>query len=375
MLVVLSAPTMFGFMRGQPSKMRELGYKVGVIAAPSAWLDRACGEEKCERHVLDIGRDISAFSDTRALASLCRIFMKQRPSAVILSGPKALFLGSIAAFLVDVPTRLLVYHGMRQETAGWPLRNLLNLCDRISFAAATAVLAVSPSLAKRIKDERLDMYNRARSTKPGTAGGVDIVKLGADQLPCENESANVRARLGLPITGPILLYLGRLCEDKGLHDLPIIAESLARSHPDATLVLVGADESRSVTDKSAMSRLSAQGNVILRAHSERPAEYIIAADLLVLPTRREGFGMAFVECGAFGKPAVGYDVTGARDAVISGKTGMLVPTGDVQALIGATRAYLDDESLRRRHGMAAVDHARSFSPEKVWKSYEDELLR
>ena len=77
-----------------------------------------------------------------------------------------------------------------------------------------------------------------------------------------------------------------------------------------------------------------------------------AADMLVMPSRWEGFGLAAGEAMAASLPVVGTDVAGLRDVVVDGETGILVPRDDVIALTEAIERLADDPDLRARLGRA-----------------------
>jgi glycosyltransferase involved in cell wall biosynthesis len=76
-------------------------------------------------------------------------------------------------------------------------------------------------------------------------------------------------------------------------------------------------------------------------------------DLMVLPTRREGFPNAVLEAAACGVPAITTECTGSRDSVVPGVTGLLIPPGDPQAIRDAVLKLLDEPERRRRMGEAA----------------------
>ena len=92
-----------------------------------------------------------------------------------------------------------------------------------------------------------------------------------------------------------------------------------------------------------------------------PAEvgpYYERAAVVVVPSRREGYGVVAREAMAYGRPVVATAVGGLVDAVEDGVTGLLVAAGDVKAIRHAVSRLLDDPALRRRLGEAARDQAR-----------------
>jgi glycosyltransferase involved in cell wall biosynthesis len=77
------------------------------------------------------------------------------------------------------------------------------------------------------------------------------------------------------------------------------------------------------------------------------------ADIFVMPTRHEAFGIVYEEAAAAGLPAIGTAINAVPEIIEADTTGLLVPAGDVAALVGALRALIDSADLRRRLGSAA----------------------
>lgn len=81
------------------------------------------------------------------------------------------------------------------------------------------------------------------------------------------------------------------------------------------------------------------------------------ADLLCLPSYREGFGTVVIEAAAMGTPAIGTDIYGLSDAIVNGETGVLVPVKDSAALKAGILAVLSDAQRLSAMGVAARDRA------------------
>jgi glycosyltransferase involved in cell wall biosynthesis len=89
-------------------------------------------------------------------------------------------------------------------------------------------------------------------------------------------------------------------------------------------------------------------------------------DLYVLASHREGFPRSAMEAAAMGLPVVATDIRGCRQVVEDGRTGRLVPVGDVGALVDAIATVATDAVLRRRMGECArVKAAREFDQQRV----------
>mgnify|MGYP002652983575 FL=1 len=94
------------------------------------------------------------------------------------------------------------------------------------------------------------------------------------------------------------------------------------------------------------------------------------ADALLMPSRKEGWGLAVMEAAQHGVPTVGYTF-GLRDSVINGKTGILVEREE--DFVSATKQLLADAPLRRTLGSNARDFAASFSWEKTGEQFAELL--
>lgn len=370
---VLSAPGLFGFMGGQPERLRAIGIRTTLVSAPSAWLDQRAEAEGAERVSIPICRDISLVRDAETFARLCLLFSREAPDIVLLSGPKAIFLGGMAAWLCGVPTRVAVYHGMRQENLRGPLRWVLDLCDRVSFACASQVLAVSPSLRALVLSRGLTVSDKIAVTGHGTANGVDPRRFALSRRSLA-EARTLKSRLRIPDGAPVIGFVGRLTEDKGIADIYEAFLDLRRTHASLHLMLLGADEMQTDAGRALLGRLRADAQVRVIEHTDAVDTHMQLLSAQAFASSREGFGMVIAEAAALAVPTAAYDVTGVRDAIVHGETGLLVPHGDVAALAAALRLYLDDPALRRRHGLSGWHRVRRlYGQQQVWRSYLEAL--
>jgi len=156
----------------------------------------------------------------------------------------------------------------------------------------------------------------------------------------------------------MLLTVGRLQRRKG-HDLVIFAlAEIADSTPGLRYVIAGDGEERRRLERLVAERGLTRCVTFAGAVSdgELPA-YFAACDVFLMPNRREGadiegFGIAFLEAAASGKPAIGGTTGGAPEAVEDGRTGVLVSGTDAHELAGAIVRLAGDPDARRRLGHA-----------------------
>ena len=143
-----------------------------------------------------------------------------------------------------------------------------------------------------------------------------------------------RGRIGIPDGAPVVLYVGRIAAGKGIEHLVAALDEV----PDAHLVLVGPDDRHGV-------RLAAGGRVhVLPPTDGPPRDLYRLADLVVLPSEGESFGMTAAEAAAAGTPVVVTDRCGVADFFEEGEA-VVVPY-DRTALVAAIRRVLADPELR-----------------------------
>jgi len=193
---------------------------------------------------------------------------------------------------------------------------------------------------------------------------VVIVPPGVDPdrfHPLDADARNaVRARLGLPTSGPLVVCASRLVPRKGVDVLIEAATRLLPHRPDLTIAVAGAGRDR--TRLRVLARRYAVPVRFLGRIGDRDlAELDAAADVFAMVCRdrwggleQEGFGIVYLEAAACGVPQVGGASGGADEAVEDGVTGLVVrDPGDPDAVAGALAALLDDAALRARMGDAA----------------------
>jgi glycosyltransferase involved in cell wall biosynthesis len=167
--------------------------------------------------------------------------------------------------------------------------------------------------------------------------------------------------LGIAQGAPVLLFVGRITVDKGVHELLQAYSAIKAAGSDAHLVFVGRFDAESgvagAISRDDIERIS--GTHIV-GYTDCPEAYMAIADILCLPSYREGFGTVVIEAAAMGLPTVGTDIYGLSDAVVHGETGLLVPSRDAESLAGAISILLADGALRSRMSEEARHRARAL---------------
>jgi len=302
---------------------------------------------------LPIRRQISPWSDLRALALMVRLFRERRFDAIHSFSPKAGLLATVAGRIAGVPVRIHTYTGQVWMTRSGIMRSLLAAADRTIARFATHLLADSPSQLRILLEFGIvGSPEKCRVLGSGSLSGVDPARFRPDSLA----RAAVRTELEIAPDATVFLFLGRLKREKGVFDLAQAFASLAPSHPAAVLLLVGPDEERVRPEIESICRAHA-GQLRFAGYTRSPERYIAAADTLCLPSYREGFGAVIIEAAAAGVPAIGSRIYGITDAIVEGETGLLHAPADANELAEKMNALIGNPALRERLGARARQRA------------------
>ncbi len=362
-------------MRGQPAYMRRRGFDVTVIAAPGADLEAVAAQEGVATAAVPFVREIAPRQDLAALGRLYRLLTALKPDIVNAGTPKAGLLGMIAARAAGVPVRLYTLRGLRLETARGAKRMLLRTTEHLASACAHCVLAVSDSLRRAYVAHGLAPARKVDVLGAGSSNGIDLDRFAVTRAR-EAEARVLRRQLGIAPEAPVIGFVGRLTQDKGIADL-VDAFAVVRARvPEAHLLLVGAFEAGDPVPDRTVRRIEADDRIVRAGFVPDAAPYYAVMDVLAFPSRREGFPNVPLEAAAAGVPTAGVFATGTVDAVAHGATGMLVPIGDTATLGHTLAHYLTNDDLRRRHGEAARTRAeQAFGSEHIWQALYDTYVR
>ena len=285
------------------------------------------------------------------------------PHWVIPQGIIATLVGRITHTPVLITCHAADIYGLRGWAQDRARRWALNRCSYIT--------AVSHSLLEAIRDLRVNGQIPAA-----------VISMGVDTSvfhPGKRDEA-LRQRLGSH--EPLLLFVGRLVEKKGVTYLLEAMPEVLQAFPDTTLVIVGDGPLRGKLEALAKS-LQIEGHVkFLGAlpQAELPA-YYASADLFVGPSivaedgESEGLPVVLIEAMAAGCPTVGSQVGGTNEAVNHGRTGLLVRERDPSAIAGAICDLVWDKALRERLRNEALLQVRErFDQQVVAERYAEVIL-
>jgi glycosyltransferase involved in cell wall biosynthesis len=191
-------------------------------------------------------------------------------------------------------------------------------------------------------------------------------------------SRTLRDELNLGQVFPVIGYVGRIMPEKDLETWLRAAALVAKRFPGARFVLVG--EGKDDGTLGELKRLARELGIADRSHFPGYRSDLLPVyssfDLFILSSRREGLPNSILEAMALGIPVVTTDVAGAKELVVDGETGVVMPQQDVEGLASAMLSILGENDRRLRMGLAGrrrVESEFSFSNRlrKIEDLYEE----
>jgi D-inositol-3-phosphate glycosyltransferase len=192
--------------------------------------------------------------------------------------------------------------------------------------------------------------------------------------------AKARERIGMIGEGQMILYVGRIERLKGIETLlrasAILQDRGVLTPPCPCVAVIGGDPENPREEMSFLQELRTALNIqnVVQFLGRRPQNelpwYYSAAQVVVMPSQYESFGMVALEAMACGTPVVASGVGGLLYLVRDGKTGFHIPDSDPGALADKLQLLLSDEHLRNELGRHAASVARSYS----WDRITDQVL-
>lgn len=327
--------------------LRRLGHRVVLVCPPDTGSAREAARRGIETVLLPMQNDV----DARAVRRLTRVLRQVGAHLVHLHTSRANLLGGAAAWWLGLPA-VSTRRMDRRVRRSWKSQLVYGRFTRATVAVSPAVVACLQRGG--VARERVHLIPEA----------VDPARI----LP-KNDPAAVRRALATAPDVCVLLTLAALVRRKGIDILLEALGQLSQQQRQPVLWIAGAGEERAALEKRCR-RLRLDDQVRFLGRRDDTADLLAACDVFVLPSRREGLGVAALEAMAAGRPVICSDVGGLPFSVIDERTGLLVPAADVPALAHAVQRLLDDPDLRRRLGDAGPQRiAEGFLAEQMVEAH------
>jgi glycosyltransferase involved in cell wall biosynthesis len=342
--------------------LQDAGYRLVAFAPVDAHAEDLRRKGVEVRGVPIARSGMNPITDAGLLIRYIRMLRALRPAAYCGFTIKPNVYGAIAARIAGVPAIANVT-GLAtpylSEGLVWAVAERLY---RIAFRRAHTVFYHNDEDLRLMIERKVVRPGQGRVI-PGSGVNVEYFKPNPDPSAAD--------------TSLRFLFFGRLILHKGIREFIDAAKMLRAILPNARFQLLGnpdAGNPTSVSDTELQSWI-VDGIVEHLGEHRDVRPYIQQADVVVLPTYREGMSRALLEGAAMGKPLIGSDVAGSRELIDEGLTGFLCRARDAHSLADAMERMgdLPTERLAEMGRAARAKVEREFSEEVVVRAYLDAL--
>jgi glycosyltransferase involved in cell wall biosynthesis len=350
MKLILFANTdwyLYNFRRSLALAAKASGHEVVLVSPAGPYAQK----------LLDLGlRWIAAPMDRRSLnpvrelallAWLWRLVRAEQADIVHGFTIKCAVYGALAARLAGV-ARVNAVSGMgyvfiSDERLARALRPVVRGLMRIALGGAKARLILQ------------NADDVALFEKSGIVSASQIRRIPGSGVDCERFLPPATNGGGRQMAAPRIVLAARMLWDKGVREFVEAARILKREGRDLSFALAGQPDpgNPAAISERILADWRSEGLADWLGHVDDMPALLAGADVVVLPSYREGLPKSLVEAAACGRPLITTDVPGCREVVKDGVDGLLVPVRDAAALAQAIARVLDDPSLARRLGEAA----------------------
>ncbi len=306
--------------------------------------------------VASLRRPLDPAADQRAITDLTRLMRRFQPDVVHTHMAKAGALGRSAARRIGARGIVHTFHGhVLEGYFASPSNAAFVLAERRLAKHTSALVAVSVSTRDELlglgigRPERWHVLPLALDLEPVTAGEVDPVE--------------ARGWLDLPADVPVVGIVGRLVPIKN-HVLFIeAARQVLLERPDVVFAIAGDGELRAMLEAEAHRALGERVRFLGWVFDL--ALLYAALDVVVLTSLNEGTPVALIEAMAAGRPVVATDVGGVAEVVRDDAKGMLVPSGDAEAIAQAVLRSLQARDGATKHPTPPPDATERYSADRI----------
>ncbi len=274
----------------------------------------------------------------------------------------AKFPAAAAGLILGMKNRIVLVevsvseHEIRRKKRSALSKKLIFLARKITYRTAGTVVAISTGLAEKTKD----YFGTER---------IHVIKNG---IRPETVAEKARETVDHPFFKeniPTGVSVGRLDPQKGFSSL-IEAVAVVNRKARFRLIIVGGGQLES-TLKERAEKLDISENVSIIGFSPNPHKYTARCSMFICSSLYEGLNSSLIEAAVLGMPMVSTNYPfGANEIIENGKSGLLVPVGDTEAMAEAILKLLKNNTLAKELGTAAKEKAQSFHVKKMFSEYE-----
>lgn len=354
-------------MEGQLQYMINKGFEVHLILPRDTYFTPEIKKRDSNviLHHVSLKRNISLINDLKSFIQIMYLLLKLKPSILHLHTPKASFIGALAAKFIFQKNVIYQMHGLVSTNGTKVNKSLIYYLEKYTCALVDSVYAVSFSLRDFAIKNNYCIATKIKVIGNGSINGINCEsKFNRNKLNNPDKYLNVELIDGRFVIG----YIGRFSREKGIFDFLEVVSIISQSH-SILVVLVGSNETGEDFSEL-LKNFPSLDSSNLKVFNEisDPENVMHHFNILLFPSKREGFGLVAAEANALEVPVVAYNIPGVKDAIENNVSGKLVPYGNIDALVKSVVGYMEDSGQLEEHGKNGKKRVKElFNRLKLWE--------
>lgn len=359
--------SMKSLLQGQLKFMQKY-YDVIAISSDGNVFDEMLQEQGNPRNYkVQLTRKITPWQDLKALFILWRIFKKEKPFIVHTHTPKAGTIGMWAAWLAGVPNRLHTVAGLPLLVATGRKRMILNVVEKLTYAAATKVYPNSFRLLDIIEDLKFTRHDKLKVIGNGSSNGIDTEFFSKEAVMTDKNAYNTFERI-YNNNLFTFCFVGRIVSDKGINELVKAFIRVHEQNPKTRLILVGPfEDNLNPVLPEVKNEILHHNDILFMDFQKDVRPFMLASDAFVFPSYREGFPNVVMQAGALGLPQIVTNINGCNEIIIEGENGTIIPVGDESALHEKMMWMINNDLTEMRKKAREMITSR-YERKDMWKA-------
>mgnify|MGYP005812675183 CR=1 FL=1 len=371
-------------LTGQFRFMREQGFQVYTMSASGKEVTEVL-KEGVPHIAIPFTRKMTPVQDLRCLLMLIKFIRKERPDIIHTHTPKAGLIGMLAARLCNVPMRMHTVAGLPLMEATGLKRRILEITEAITYACATNVYPHSAGLKRYIEKTFGITAPKLKVIAKGSSNGIDTEYFKATDV-LRAQAASIRQQHNISQNDVVFCFIGRVVRDKGIVELTQAFQNVRRalaehqvvdpprSRAGVRLLIVGDFEADlDPLPAECLQFLKNDPDVILAGFQRDVRSWLLASDIFVFPSYREGFPNVVMQASLLELPCIVSDINGCNEIITANETGLIVPSKNAEALSTAMKRLAENREMRTLFGKASCQYVSgNYGRSIVWAGLLDE---
>ena len=313
---------------------------------------------------INFSRSFNPLKDLITSFQLASYIKVLKPDIIISSSPKGGLVATLANLFFQVP-RIHILTGILWSDRRYGLLNkIAKIIDFILIKSSKLIYLDSKSQIDFLLKHNFSK-GKLSLIANGSMKGVNLNKF-------KHNKTNIQIRkkkYNLSGQTLILLFLGRISPEKGIETYLISIKELLNEGYDVKGLIVGRDE-KNILKKYRKKNLDFNQYFQYFEYTNQPESFLQLADIVLIPSSREGFCQVAIEASACEVPVVGFDVIGLKDSIKQNESGFLVPYNDREKFKEKIKILLEDSNLRKQMGKKGREFVKhNYSQDEIIKQF------